>query len=487
MISIAEIEAACLEHGLLMRGPAPQYALVHAPILLDPVHLPTRAFEKICRIMPVWNRVIDKVARDINFLQEALRETAASDVAFTGRLLEQCLRVYGNRSAAEWPQAAMLGIFRSDYLPSITASGVEFKHVEINTISCSFAGLSPKVADVQGHICRMRGLKDTVLRSASLSGCAKALAQAHELWVRTHEGVAEQPVVVFVVQEGERNTSDQYALHLGLLDECGVHAVRLSLGEIRDRVTLSTDGNAKFSVEGLGNTQVRCVATVFYFRCSYTPNDFPSEKQWEARLLVEQSNAIKCPSLPYHLCTFKRIQQVLSDKNTLRRFVAAPGMTAEEIEQQTEDVFATFALQYCLNDQSSKSAREDAIAHPEAYVMKPQLEGGGNLFYGDKMQELLRLTPEQDAEAARKVRQEYILMQRIRSQHHQGTIMRDGKAVLHADLESEVGTYGVVLATPDAILDNRYVGYLVRSKPATFSDGGVMAGVACLGAATLDA
>ena len=42
----------------------------------------------------------------------------------------------------------------------------------------------------------------------------------------------------------------------------------------------------------------------------YTPNDFHSDKDWDSRLLLERSKAIKCPNIYYHLAGTKKVQQV---------------------------------------------------------------------------------------------------------------------------------------------------------------------------------
>ena len=35
--------------------------------------------------------------------------------------------------------------------------------------------------------------------------------------------------------------------------------------------------------------------------------------------MLEQSKAIKCPPVSHHLCTFKRVQQVISNPTVLER------------------------------------------------------------------------------------------------------------------------------------------------------------------------
>lgn len=47
-----------------------------------------------------------------------------------------------------------------------------------------------------------------------------------------------------------------------------------------------------------------------YFRAGYTPVDYPTEREWEARLMVEQSAAVKCPTLGYQLAGTKKVCQI---------------------------------------------------------------------------------------------------------------------------------------------------------------------------------
>ena len=42
-------------------------------------------------------------------------------------------------------------------------------------------------------------------------------------------------------------------------------------------------------------------AAVVYYRAGYTPDDYPTQSEWDARGLVERSGSIKCPDVFYHL------------------------------------------------------------------------------------------------------------------------------------------------------------------------------------------
>lgn len=63
------------------------------------------------------------------------------------------------------------------------------------------------------------------------------------------------------------------------------------------------------------------IVTVVYFRAGYEPDHYPSNSEWDARYLIEKSDAIKCPSIHYHLAGTKKVQQALAKPGILKRFL----------------------------------------------------------------------------------------------------------------------------------------------------------------------
>ena len=43
-----------------------------------------------------------------------------------------------------------------------------------------------------------------------------------------------------------------------------------------------------------------------YYRCGYQVEQYTCDEDWETRKLLELSQAVKCPSIDYHLTTFKK-------------------------------------------------------------------------------------------------------------------------------------------------------------------------------------
>ncbi|KAG6585763.1 Glutathione synthetase, chloroplastic, partial [Cucurbita argyrosperma subsp. sororia] len=220
-------------------------------------------------------------------------------------------------------------------------------------------------------------------------------------------------------------------------------------GELQSDGTLLVDGQA---------------VAVVYFRAGYTPIDYPSETEWAARLLVEQSSAVKCPSISYHLAGTKKIQQELAKPNVLERFLDNKGDIAK--------IRRCFAGLWSLDD---KDIVRKAIEAPDLFVMKPQREGGGNNIYGDDVRKtLVRLQKEGNVEDAA-----YILMQRIFPSVYPTIFVRDG--ICHKDHAiSELGIFGAYLRNKDKVIVNDQCGYLMRTKVSSSNEGGVAAGFAVL-------
>ncbi|KAI3873244.1 hypothetical protein MKX03_016952 [Papaver bracteatum] len=231
--------------------------------------------------------------------------------------------------------------------------------------------------------------------------------------------------------------------------------IRKTLREVDEQGELQPDGTLIIGGQAVA---------VIYFRAGYTPNDYPSESEWRARLLMEQSLAVKCPSISYHLTGSKKIQQELAKPGVLERFM--------EDKDDIAKLRKCFAGLWSLDD---TNVVKGAIERPESFVLKPQREGGGNNIYGKDLSEtLLKLQKENSEELSA-----YILMQRIFPTSSPTFLVRDG--ICHQDQAiSELGIYGAYLRSKGKVILNEQSGYLMRTKVSSSDEGGVAAGFAVL-------
>ena len=85
---------------------------------------------------------------------------------------------------------------------------------------------------------------------------------------------------------------------------------------------------------------------VIYLRCGYHPDQYPTEREWEARLMMERSKAIKSPSIQYHLAGTKKVQQELSKTGMVEKFLGD--------KAQIESIRDIFTGLYSLDHVSKK-------------------------------------------------------------------------------------------------------------------------------------
>ncbi|XP_065853597.1 glutathione synthetase, chloroplastic [Euphorbia lathyris] len=444
----------CSLHGLVVgdrsvqrSGKVPGVGIVHAPFALLPVSFPENQFKQACEVAPIFNELIDRVSLDGNFLQESLSRTKKVD-AFTSRLLD----IHSKMLEMNKIEKIRLGLHRSDYM--LDEETKLLLQIELNTISTSFPGLSCLVSELHRSLLRQYGehlgldYERVPSNNASMQ-FAEALAKA---WIEYNNPRA---LVMIVAQPEEHNMYDQHWLSAILKEKHNITAIRKTLADIDQEGELLPDGTLLVGGQAIA---------VVYFRSGYAPTDYPSEAEWRARMLMEQSLAVKCPSIAYHLAGTKKVQQELAKPNVLERFL--------DKKEDIAKVQKFFAGLWSLDEHEIVKR---AIERPEIFVMKPQREGGGNNIYGDDVREsLLRLQKEKTEEDAA-----YILMQRIFPAASSTYLVRNG--ICHKDHAiSELGVYSAYLRNDDKVIVNDQCGYLMRTKVSSSNEGGVAAGFAVL-------
>ncbi|CAN6373287.1 unnamed protein product [Urochloa humidicola] len=451
---VEEAAVWCAVHGLVVgdradprSGTVPGVGLVHAPFSLLPARFPASFWKQACELAPIFNELVDRVSLDGEFLQAALSRTKQVD-EFMARLLE----IHEKMLAMNKKEDIRLGLHRSDYmLDSETNSLLQ---IELNTISSSFPGLGSLVSELHRTLLKQYGKvlgldSKRIPRNWAATQFAEALGKA---WAEYNNDSA---VVLMIVQPEERNMYDQYWLVNHLKESYGVTTIRKTLAQVEAEGQMLTDGTLMID----GQT-----VAVVYFRAGYAPTDYPSEAEWRARLLMEQSSAVKCPSISYHLVGTKKIQQELAKPNVLERFLD----NKEDIAKLRKSFAGLWSLD---NDEIVKTA----IEKPDLFVLKPQREGGGNNIYGHDLRDtLIKLQKEKGESLAA-----YILMQRIFPKASLTPLVRGGDCFEDLTI-SELGIYGAYLWNKDKVVLNNQCGYLMRTKVSSSNEGGVAAGFAVL-------
>ncbi|XP_055615631.1 glutathione synthetase-like isoform X1 [Toxorhynchites rutilus septentrionalis] len=453
-------------HGAAMRSKTDfnPDALQFAPFILTPSSFPRKEYEKAVNLQVTLNELMHAVAHDTEFLRETLKSTIKVDT-FTGSLFE----IYETTLKEGISQPFSLGLLRSDLmLESRCENEIKvrcsqasayccWKQVEINSIASGFGHLGPASRALQSYILRELGHGDKLVdlpANHALSGLCDAMVEAWKLQNRPHA------IILFVIEDMTYNICDQ-RFHEFYIRETYPHiqVIRRSLTEIYEQGRLGPGGELL-----LGDLE----ASVIYFRAGYEPGHYHGSNEWSARLLMERSKAIKCPSIHYHLAGTKKVQQALAKPGILKRFI--------NDEQKIHSISEIFTGLYSLDKhEHGEEAIKLALKNPERYVLKPQREGGGNNVYGEDIPAALEKMSEEERSA-------WILMERIFPPLSKGYMIRPGGKMPPeiVSLVSELGIFGAIIGTKEEIIYNKQVGHMLRTKLSSANEGGVAAGLGAL-------
>ncbi|CEP63995.1 glutathione synthase LALA0_S09e07250g [Lachancea lanzarotensis] len=436
-----------------------------APTTLYPTPFPRQSFEQAISVQTLYNELYAKISQDQDgWLSKRIGELAEFDPEFTGKLWN----LYLDAKKRGISQPLALGLFRSDYL--LDAETYLAKQVEFNTVSVSFGGLSTKVGQLHrflnetGKYSLDTGApfyQQEIPVSDSTALLSNGIAEA----VKKFKTAETHTLVAFLVQKGERNVFDQRALEYELFQKHKIKSVRLTIHEIGIKTTIDA-ATKRLYYKATGEE-----ISLVYFRAGYSPQDFTCAQDWENRLVLETSYAIKAPNLLTQLAGVKKIQQILTEDAILKQFIPN--------DNDREKLATSFVKLYPLDDSElGKQAKKMALASPGRFVLKPQREGGGNNIYKSEIPVFLKSIDERDWSG-------YILMELIKPEPTTQNIVIRGNENLREPILSELGIFGWVLFDDKQLYFNEYAGWLLRSKSSTSDEGGVAAGFGCVDSVVL--
>nr|AMY56530.1 glutathione synthetase [Botryllus schlosseri] len=379
-------------NGIVMRTrskPTSSDVVQHAPFTLLPSPVPKNLYEQAISVQKDFNFLMHAISQDPEFMKSAFSTIIHSD-DFTRRLFE----IY-ETALLEKPKKTAMAIIRSDYMFNKTdESEPSLKQIEVNMIASSFGGIgTEKTRSLHDYTLRHAGFEDVATslpQNKALQNLAQSIVNAWDLYGDN------SAVIVFVITDIENNIFDQRALEFRICEiQPDIVVKRYTLTQISELGDHDDDGNMVINDQKVG---------FVYYRAGYSPDHYPSEKEWDARLLLETSTAINCPCVAHQLVGAKKMQQILSQPNMVERFIKDRNSV-----KRIRDTFVGF---YGLEMGSTgDESIQKVLQHPENYVLKPQLEGGGNNLYNDEMVAKLKEVGEDDRRCSYIVMEKYVRCQ----------------------------------------------------------------------------
>jgi glutathione synthase len=489
---LTQIKDWQINHGFLLKlmGSEEEHSVLSYPVGVSvfPTPFPRTHFNHAMDLQETYNELYCTIAEDENWLYSVTKDLIPLEP-----LVRALWGIYEETKKAGIVQDISAGIFRSDYMlhqddefQSQSSDFIEtsLKQVEFNAFSCAGGSHANRIADMHRYLTRTGvyelgqeqvGKKSVELTSlphnTNIQGIASCLASAYAVYGSPKSQSAQQSAVLFLVQPNNFNIADERPIEYALWDrDEPIPAYRLHWEDILRDTSLTDSRQLLFHPPWM-NSRPPVEISVVYLRAGYEAHEYDA-LGFQARLRIEKSAAIKCPSILSHISTFKKVQQALTEPGALERFLSA---------EKSNAITKTFVPVHPLDDTvAGLRARKLATdcKGSARFILKPSLEGGGHNVYGDDIPNFLSSIPQSEWSS-------YILMERIMPPTLQNILMGPA-GVGEGEVVSELGTFGACLwrRKPNSenkceILDNSTAGWTFKTKYAEIDEMSVVKGYGC--------
>ena len=450
-----------LAHGLAFKT-GPETAS-HVPFNFAPGTIDRDRFNLLKATVPLLGKLIHAVSENYQFLQDSISPVATAD-PFFGALLTMH---HQTKNAQRLP----LLIMRSDFMDDAETGP---KLVEFNGIAAGMGPFGQRIHELHRFIhlqnpesyARWSNKPNTVLiENPAIERLSQGIAEAATT-IKNEFQDNNNPVFLMVVQEDEDNVYDQHLLEYALYHK-GVRAVRKTFRELNE--SLVTTPNNRLVLKDVG--PIDCVyLRAGYDYCDYAADDLHSqnccETLMQTRILIENHRVAVNATVSQQLATSKRVQMILSS------------MTAEALTQFGLTLYEATAVKSLLGKILPVTANTIAAfsqQNPSHWVLKNQGEGGGHCIFDNGILPKLQQLPSEEYSA-------WALMQRLHPvpRSKPALIVRKSELTIVDDLISEIGMFTVHINGQATIPEAGYTGYLIRSKSAQTTEGGIHSGMGVL-------
>ncbi|CAI7658501.1 unnamed protein product [Penicillium manginii] len=490
---VSQIKDWQINHGSLLKqvDSETENSVLSYPVGVScfPSPLPRAQFEQALELQETYNKLYCSISEDDEWIYEAIKDIIAVEP-----LAEALWGIYEAAKDAGYAQDISAGVFRSDYMFHLREdhdaasadrwaglSKTTLKQVEFNSFSCSGFSHANKAANMHRHLARIGVYDmddkpfpvDSLPENHNINSVASILALAHKKYGPPKSKLASRTAILFIVQPYNFNIADERPIEYALWNQDDVVPnYRLDFPDILEYTQLTKDRALLFHPPWLASKKPVEISVV-YQRAGYEAGEY-NKTGWDARLQLEKSTAIKCPSVLGHLTTFKKVQQALTEPGALERF-----LSPSEVARIRE----TFVPVHRLDESTEGLEARRIACDPKRstnYILKPSLEGGGNNVYGNAIPAFLNSTPSSHWS-------KYILMEKIHPPDADNLLI--GSACLDGgQTVSELGVLGCCLwqrttakksGTRCDMLQNSAGGWTFKTKFADIDEMSVVKGYGC--------
>ncbi len=463
--SAADAVDWALAHGVAFKKTA--RSAEHTAFSFTPSVIASDRFDHLKSSVPILGKLIHSVSEDHEFLRQAIAPIVSGDPFFKA-LLKMHDEIH---NSPDGPRRLPLLVMRSDFMDDAELGP---KLIEFNGIAAGMGPFGQRISELHRHLSQnspstfkkwASAADSQLVGNPAIERLAHGFAAASRK-VKAEFGDDGPPAFLTVVQENEDNVFDQRLLEYALQNK-GIKTVRRTFRELHNN--LSSGPGHRLILEDVGPIDAVYLRAGYQY-ADYAAHDldrkFCCDALIHARTFMEKHRVAMNATVSQQIATSKRVQMLLASSKAeeLVRFK----LTLDEAKTVTDLLVEMIPV-------SKDSAALLQQRPNDHWVLKNQGEGGGHCYFGDDIAGKILSLSEVEHDA-------WSLMQRLHPspRGQPALLIRNGELEQVDDLISEIGMFTVHLDGQPVGQEFGYCGYLVRSKSAASTEGGVHSGMGVL-------
>ena len=356
----------------------------HIPIGLSPSPISENLFNKINFYQIAFNKIIDKIAKNQELIEEILTPISEKD-----EFIKKCLEISKKLSTCEFKSKFNMAFLRNDYMVDKNKKFIFLN--DINTQNVGLFSYSDKLKKffnyfMEKYTEQFKSFlgndnynKIQTNKADTVSSLAKSMIDA----IKLKDGKVDDPnlhnqeelikylktiLIVFIVNSDEKNNFELRTLENYLYDNYYVNVKYMTLADVTKLCLVDEKGNI--------TTEEKQIS-LFYFATGRTEKDYKDENDWKGREIIELSNAIKCPSINLLLASQEIFINKLRDSEFIKKFITDGSIIEDTLRFLSPSYYVAD-----LSEDKRKELFENLFKNINSFYLKTHKK---DIIFGDKI------------------------------------------------------------------------------------------------------
>ena len=448
---IEELISFLFNHGCIQPLSSNKRTITHIPIVITPTSIPKAFYDKIMFYQLAFNKLYSNLSEDYNYIKETLSPLIKADSH-----IDRHLKLLDKLNEHKYKAPISITVIRNDY--TIEKNNTFIYQTNYKTLNISFAIYSDIMemfhiyfSKKYPHLYKSYiDNNNIILPLNNPAYHIKYIPSTYDTIINTvKQYYPSDNVIIFVISKDHLKRK---------INQCEIQFIEKYINETHNINTKcmtiqDIESNCVFNEENYTYTYQLKPISLFYYFIEFDSNEFSSEKEWKIYEQIELSTSIKIPNLQSYLITHPLFQYFITKHEVASKYIKS--------EMLLNDLNRFYKVKMLFKEydvQKQKELVDIVTSNLNKYIIKSQMKGINSICTDEN---IITVIPSSTCEISDELANT-VVEDKISLNENKGILLVNGKAS-QVLIGSEYSVYGLIIKEGEKCLENKVVGFSVRS------------------------